>query len=440
MDRRSIIFISNSGECLPIAWRLRREGVDCGIYIHNPQYKKNYSGILQKLSVQGLKKQLKKTELVIFDITHPNERTKQDIILLKTFGLKPTLPSVFGPIADKLRKDHDVIGASTLTEELELDRRKGLALAEKMGFAIPEYQEFKSLIAGVKFLKGRSDLWVFKPENNQDLDLTYVEKFAGEIATKMLDEWLHRIGDKCEYVLQKKIDGAEISSEVWIGKQGPKHFNHTLESKGLMVGNLGPAIGSQSNTVWSKRDLGDPIGQALTKMSAYLHKEGYVGPCDANCIIKNNIPYFLEWSPRFGYDAIYCLLTLLKGSMSDFFLKDFKADFHSGYACSQRLTIPPFPYASPNLRNNFAKDVSIMNQLERVPFFWAQDVYSDSGKLKCAGADGILGIIAARDDKLEAAWGKVYSAIDKLKVCSYRQYRTDGFTESRKRLKELKVA
>lgn len=432
-----VIFVSNSGESLPIVWRLRREGVDAGIYIHHPQYRHNYDGILAKLSVKDLKKQLRKTDLVIFDITRPNEKTKQDVILLKTFGLKSNLPSVFGPVADKISKDNKVLGASALTEELELDRRKGLEVAKKVGFAIPEYHEFKSLKDGAKFLKDRTDLWVFKPENNQDLDLTYVEKWPGEIVTKMLDEWMARIGDKCDYILQEKIDGTEVSTEVWIGEQGPVSFNHTLESKRLMAGNLGPAIGSQSNTVWTDKGSG-PLIDPLKKMAAYLHKEGYIGPCDANCIVKD-VPYFLEWTPRFGYDALYCLLTLLKGSLSDFFLKDFKADFHKGYACSQRVSIPPYPYASPSLRRNFAKDVSIMTRLERVPFFWGQDIYSD-GKLKCAGADGILGVVTARDENLEAAWGKVHSTIGKLKVCSYLQFRTDGYKEHSKRLKELKVA
>jgi len=434
-----VIFMSNSGESLPIVWRLRREGVDAGIYIHHPQYRHNYDGILPKLSVKDLKKQLKKTDLVIFDITRPNERNKQDVILLKTFGLKSTLPSVFGPVADTLRKDHKVIGVSTLTEELELDRHKGIDLAKKVGFAIPEHHEFSNLKDGAKFLKDRNDLWVFKPENNQDLDLTYVEKFPGEIVTKMLDEWLHRISDKCEYVLQKKIEGVEVSSEVWIGEQGPVHFNHTLESKRLMAGNLGPAIGSQSNTIWMGKDSGLLI-EPLKKMAAYLKSKGYIGPCDANCIVKGSTPYFLEWTPRFGYDALYCLLTLIKGKLSDFFLKDFKADFNNGYACSQRISIPPYPYANPRLRHDFAKDVSIMNRLERTPFFWAQDIYSDAGKLKCAGADGILGVVSAHDENLEAAWGKVSGAIDKLKICSYLQYRPDAFKEHAKRIKELKVA
>ena len=307
-----------------------------------------------------------------------------------------------------------------------------------MGFAIPESHEFKKLKDGAKFLQNRKDLWVFKPENNQDIDLTYVEKFPGELLTKILEEYNQRIGDKCDFILQKKIDGTEVSTEVWIAG-GPVHFNQTIENKRLMDSDLGPAIGSQSNTVWIKKDVSGVIVGPLQKMAHYLNSNGYKGPCDANCIIKGGVPYFLEWSARFGWDALYCLLTLLKGKVTDFFVNDFKADFHDGFAASQRLSIPPYPYGLPELRRILAKDVSIIGTLKDYPMFWAQDVY-DEGGLKCAGADGILGVVAARGKSLEEAWGRVYNAIKKIKVCSYVQYRTDGLERARKRIERLKVA
>jgi phosphoribosylamine--glycine ligase len=277
-------------------------------------------------------------------------------------------------------------------------------------------------------------MWVFKPENNQDLDLTYVEMFPGEIYTKMSDEWSRRIGDQCKYILQKKIDGLELSSEVWIGRAGPVHFNRTFEDKRMMAGNLGPAIGSQSNTVWVERDLDSVAIDQLTKMAGYLRKNNYIGPCDVNMIVKNGIPYFLEWSPRFGYDAIYCLLELVKGKLSGFFEKEFEVDFYPGYAASQRISVPPFPYATPSLLSTFAKDVTIMGKLDRLPRFWGQDIYYNIDHLACAGTDGILGVVTGRGESLGAAWGNVYRSIDKMNICSYLQYRKDGCKSHEKRL------
>jgi len=429
-----IIFISNSGESLPIADRLRKEGTEAAVYLHNPAYRKNYNGILPKLNINQLKRAVRTADLVVFDITRPNEKTKQDVALLKAFGLKSSNKTVFGPVADKLSRTVKIMGCSTVCEEIELKRSKGVDLAEKMGFAIPETHSFKSLSDGIKFLKSTKDLWVFKPEDNQDLDLTYVEKFSGELTTKMEAEYKQRLGEKVPFILQKKIDGVELSSEVWIGPKGPVHFNHTFESKRLMNSDLGPSIGSQSNTVWTSQD-GLCVPQ-LRKMAEFLQGAGYVGPCDANCIItEDGKPYFLEWSPRFGYDAIYCLLSLVKGKISDFFMKDFDVKFHDGFAASERTSIPPFPYADKTLLREYAKDVSILNKPK---LFWGQDVYLKDGRLACAGADGILGVMAARGNSLGGAWGNVYRDIDKFKVCSYMQYRTDGMKQAEKRLNRLK--
>ena len=430
---------------MPIALRLRKEGVDVDIYVHTPDCRNNYDGILPKLSSQQLKTALKKADIVFFDMVRVNQKKKEDAVLLKTFGLKNSVPEIFGQLGDLLKRDHRVIGTSALASELELDRRKGMELAKRMGFVLPEMHEFKMLKDGIKFLKANSeDLWVFKPNDNRDLDLTYVEKFKGELAAKMENEYSVRLKDNIEYVLQKKIEGAEISTECWIGEQGIVHQNHTLENKRLMNGNLGPAIGSQSNTVWlmNKDEIKDcSVIPCLSRMADYLYKEGYRGPYDANCIVKNGKPYFLEHTPRCGFDALFCLLTLLKSKLSDFlFRENFDAEFQDGFASSQRISIPPFPYSATELRKVLAKDVSIFGTLKDYPFFWAEDVYSDNGKLKCAGADGILGVVTAWGKTIEESWGRCYHNIGKLKVCSYLQFRMDGLSEALKRYKKLETA
>jgi len=440
-----LVIISNSGEGLPIAMRLRKEGIDVDIYVHTPNCRSNYDGILTKLSSQQLKSALKKADIVFFDMVRVNQKKKEDAVLLKTFGLKNSVPEVFGPLGDLLKKDHRVIGASALASKLELDRRKGMEIAKRMGFILPEMHEFKTLKDGIKFLKANNeDLWVFKPDDNQDLDLTYVEKFKGELAAKMENEYSVRLKDNIEYVLQKKIDGAEISTEAWIGQAGPVHYNHTIENKRLMDNNLSLPIGSQSNTVWlmNKEEMENcPIIPCLSKMADYLYREGYRGPYDANCIVKNGEPYFLEHTPRAGYDALFCLLTLLKGKLSDFLLNEnFDTEFQEGFASSQRISIPPYPYSIPELRKIFAKNVPLFGTLKDYPFFWAEDVFLDNGNLKCAGSDGILGVVTAWGKTIEESWGRCYHNIGKLKICACSQYRMDGLSEALKRYKKLEAA
>ncbi len=367
-----IVVLSSSGEFLPIAWRLRREGTDCSVYVHLPRYRNNYKGILNVLKLKDLHNEIRKADIVIADSNRANKHKKHDIALLKTFGLKASSLSVFGAILDKLRDDRKVIGSSAVTEELMLNQAVSVGIAKEVGFSVLD----------PKALPG----------------------------------------------------GTEISTEVWVGKDGPVHYNRTIESKRLMVGNFGPTVGSQGNLVWIEEDENSVGIPELTKMAAYLKENGYSGPCSVDMVVKNNTPYFLKWSPGFSYDAIYCLLELLKGKLTDFFAHDFKADFHSGYAASQRLSIPPFPYAVPELLKEYAKDVTIKGELAKMPQFYAQDIYQNLDHLACAGTDGILGIVAARGDSLGSAWGKVYGTINKMKIESPLQIRTDGFKESQKRL------
>jgi len=436
-----ILFMSNSGECLPIAYRMQKEGTEVKVYLHNSRYRKNYNNIIPKVGLKDLKRAVKKAELIIFDITRVNEKTRQDIALLKMFGVPKKSPTVFGPVADEMKAmGKKVIGASTWTEKIEMDRKLGADIAKKIGLKDPETVEFSSLKEGVKFLKteGRKDLWVFKPENNLDLDMTYVEKFNGELADKIANEYRQRLGtDKVEFILQKRVEGVEISSELWWNGKDAVHFNHTLEDKRLMNFNLGPAIGSQSNTVWIKKDENGLLVKELKKLIPYLKRANYVGPIDINVIIskKDHKPYFLEFSPRFGYDAIYCLLTLIKGSLTEFFLNGFQTEFYDGFASSQRITIPPFPYADKQLLNAMAKDILIKNKLED---FWMEDVYmDDKGNIRCAGSDGIIGVVAERGNSLGGSVGNVYRKIDKLKIGSYIQYRTDLGKSQNKRMKQL---
>jgi len=363
---------------------------------------------------------------VIFDISRPNERTRQDVALLKLFHIKTSAPSVFGPIADKLKKSHRVIGSSEWTEDLELNRTKGIKIAQTTGLKVPYYQDFKTLKEGVKFLKGKKDRWVFKPHNNQDLDLTYVEKFPGELVVKLEEDYPQRLGSqKIDYILQRFVDGWEVSTEMWWDGSKGVSWNHTIEDKRLMNSNLGPAIGSQNNTVWIKKKRGLLVDE-LTKLGPLLNRAGYIGPVDVNVVVaRNGIPYFLEFTPRFGYDALYCLLSLVEGPIRRFFQKGFNVPLNPGFASSERISIPPYPYNAQKLLEDFAKDVRVKGSIDTMPLFWMEDVYLKGGRLRCAGADGIMGVVASRGNSLGGSVGNVYRTIDKLRIGAYLQYRTD---------------
>jgi phosphoribosylamine-glycine ligase len=280
---------------------------------------------------------------------------------------------------------------------------------------------------------------VFKPSGNQDLDLTYVEKWPGELKTKLEGEYGDRVGNEIEYILQQVVEGVEISTEGLFNGSRFVSFNHTFEEKKLMTGNLGPAIGSQNNIVWIKRKRHGFLVKELTRLTPLLTAAGYVGPIDANCIVseKDRRPYFLEWSTRLGWDAFYCLLTLLDGPIKSFLTGRLTGVFKHGYAASERITIPPFPYQDEKLLKNYARGVNIAHGFKN-PSFWAEDILKNGDCIECAGADGILGVVTGYGLSVKDTVKSVYGTIGKLRIASTLQYRTDLGERAERDLERLK--
>lgn len=421
-----ILFISNSGETLPFVWRLRQEGEEAHIYIHHSRYKHNYDGLIEKTPLRLLLQKIKQAEVIVFDLVRHNEGTKEDRNFAKLFKLPKQTIELFGAAADRIRDkypDKLVIAPCRETALWELDRFKGTEIAKQVGLSVPKSERFYSLSEGVKFLSKQKSLWVFKPLNNEDLDLTYVEKFPGELVAKFQGEYKRRLGDKIDYILQQVVKGDEISTEGWWDGEKFVYMNHTVEDKRLMNGNLGPAIGSQNNTVWLKKDETGFLMDVFERLADVLSSTTHRGPIDVNCIVdKRGRPWFLEWSVRCGWDALYCLAMLVKGRLKSLFT--FEADFYDGFASSERLTIPPFPYTDEVLLKNLAMGVEIKKGFT-FPEFWAEDIRVDKGKIVCSGSDGILGVVAARGNSLGGSVGNVYRVIEKMQVASYLQYRTD---------------
>jgi hypothetical protein len=423
-----MIVISNNGEGLPLCYRMIMEGANTTVYLHNKDLGRSYDGIIDKAGISALRSAVDRDDTIFFDLNRVNEHTKRDIALLKAFGCPAYSPSVSGAIADRMiRNGKRVIGSTSWTDSLEFDREFGSHIAKNVGLKTPNYKRFTSIGEAKRFLSSSQDLWVLKPDNNDDLDLTYVEKYPGELLQKFDGDLKGRISGP--FILQEKIDGIELSTEGWFDGEEWSAFNHTIESKRMMNSDLGPAIGSQSNTVWMEPD--PVIRKSFDKLSPMLKKSGYVGPVDVNAIYKNGEAYFLEWTPRGGYDAIFNLTTLLDSSITDFLSGGFSsAEFRPGFACSERISIPPFPYSEPDLVYKYARDIPLRFDLED---FYALDVYRD-GSLKCAGGDGIIGVCSKAANSIGGAFGNVYRAIrDDIRIGSYLQYRTDAVKNHQKR-------
>ena len=151
--------------------------------------------------------------------------------------------------------------------------------------------------------------------------------------------------------LTTKIDGAaEISTEAWFNGKSFSLPNHTLERTKFFPGDLGEKTGCCGNVVWAAT-LESPLIQKLILPLTGVLQGKFVGPIDVNVIIEkeSNEPVFLEFSPRFGYDAIFALMELFPmGSFGEFLYTvavglPYIGQINQTFAGDVRLHIPPYP-------------------------------------------------------------------------------------------------
>jgi hypothetical protein len=446
---KGILFMSVSGDSLPVAYRIKREGTPVSVYLHNPKYHTCYDGMLDKVTLPQLRKSLKDFDLVFFDITRSNERYRskpdremasRDAQLLLQFGLKTTEKAVYGPVADVMRKDVRVIGVSRMAEEWEMDRMLGYEIAKDVGLKVPESHEFKTFQEGAEFLKQNTgDLWICKPQDNEGF--TYLESWEGELATKMQGEWKEKCKKAWPFVLQKVLPkgSVEIDLEGWFDGREFQACSYTMEDKYWMTGDWSIQIGCQNTIVWVKQQDGI-LTDALSRMEPALQQSGHVGPVNITAMVsgKDHSVNWLEATPRPGYDALQTFLTLLETPITHFLYSGFRGVFKKGYAAGARITIPPFPSSNCDDLENKAKGVDILTS-PNLPWFWAEDVkIGDRGWLECAGADGIIGVVTAAGKTVEEAAKSVYDNIKKLKIGSKLQLRTDLGKRAERHIPRLK--
>ena len=429
MNKR-FLFVSSSGDSLPIAYRMQEEGADVSVYIHNPHYRQNYAGLLKNiLGFQDFKAMpLGEDCTVIFDMVKPFETEfyKTDGAIVSLCGDEDEIvgKGIFGPLSKLMRNSGaKVIGMCPESERVELDRETGKILAQAIGLKVPPHASFDDLDRAIGYLGGaeKGKLHVLKPHGNDDLDLTYIERYGGELIDKLRTPGFIKRLEGLTFILEDFIPGVTMDEEVWFNGKSFKALNSTIEHKRFGAGDTGPNVGSSLNLVWMK----DQSYVPWQKLKPTLIDWGYQGPVNATLQIDSvGQPWFLEWTIRLGFDAVFCLMELLRGSITNFFDNGFNVGLNDDrVATSARISLQPYPYEVQTLQEKYAKGVHISQSPEDA---WWLDVRLGKRGMECVGADGILGVVTAVDDEPKESMRLVLEKIQKLKISGDLQYRTDG--------------
>jgi phosphoribosylamine--glycine ligase len=397
---------SKCGEGAGLMKRLQDEGNNCSIYIQEKDYSNVYSGILAETDYP------EDNEIIIFD------------------------SSGNGNKADYYKKQgHKVFSASSFHDKLENDRQFGLEFMTNHGIMIPETISFTKFSDGINFVKeSKKKRYVFKPSGkNIPCKLTYSSSDAEDLISYMNYVEKNFSKEIDEFVLQEFIKGAIISSEFWVGKSGfiEGSFNQTIEVKKFMNDDIGPSTGCSGNIVWQGDDS-SLLAELLLGVEASLIKENYIGPIDLNAIVNEEGIFGLEWTPRFGLDAMPTLLQIINQDVgkiiSDSFEEENEMNLLSCFSGGARLTIPPYPIEPEDVKEieknfpNIGIPIRGLEKYEDNCYFY--EIMKKDDLIVHSAGTGVIACISDIGETPKSCYGLVYKALEDCKVPD-AQYRTD---------------
>jgi phosphoribosylamine-glycine ligase len=331
----TFLMYQTGGDFLGITQRIKEEGHKVYLYKQKGMVKgRNDTG-------KGI---FEKEELIDDAWEVINKTPKEELIIILDDNGE-------GDMADHLRKEgYMIIGGSAMTDKIEYERGLGTKLMGKIGLGLPEEFNFDNFADGIAFMEEQNEeiKFVFKPEG---------EDFAGSAKTytaknkqDMID-YLKWMENDCKvkhyevkkFLFQEFIEGIEADFSGYF--DGEKFMEGScaldIEEKKSGDGNKGEATGCMGNILMYCKQC-RYFDEYILKLAPLLKKIGYVGQISINNIFaygnekyEEGMPYGLEFTPRFGWDAQTTELAILKS-------KDLKiSDFYIALATKQPFKFPP---------------------------------------------------------------------------------------------------
>lgn len=327
-----------------------------------------------------------------------------------------------GNMADFLRSEgYPVIGSSCFSEHVEYDRGAGNDLAEGIGLNLPPTHHFTEFSAAEAFLSTQDPMtgFFFKGDG---YDLAGSSKTYGAKNVEDMQRYLTWVAADCvkkgltidSFELQETVDGIEIDVARWYdGNTFAPTSVICFEQK--KTGGLGAAQGCMGQVI-TYMPVMEPYGTYFKRLQPSLDKTG-PNEWAINALVSHTDrqPYFLEWTPRFGWDATFGELALLQDagiSLSQFFMRlAYGRGFPDGwfpvgrYSAALRL-FSEYPGTPPE--NVCGKPLWVDPSIEKNVWFYGVNKEEDTYTI----TDCAFAVITACGDTPEEAIAAVYAMAD----------------------------
>lgn len=411
------LVVSEGGDGIGLCLRLAAEGNETRIWIRDPEAGKRGDGLVE----------------------HAKDYSFGEVIVADCTGA--------GPLLDSFRSHGaKVVGGSSLADRLESDRAFSDEVMEQCGIEIPKAKSFTDWETAKVFIAQSKEKLVFKPEGSLSGVVPSYCPSSNEELLESLEHFKQLCGSaQAEFTLQEFKDGVCISTEAWFdGDNFIEPFNHTVERKHFMDGDIGPSGGCTGNLVWLA-DRADPIcRETVLRMEGFLREHSYRGAIDVNAVVNEEGVYALEFTPRFGYDAfptfLYALYTGEIGSL----LWDIasgagraRLDVADRFGAGVRLSIPPWP--SEQHKAEAGIPIRGIAQERLITDLYPYDVGLQEDKLVTSGGYGIIGVMNASGETIEEAFSEAYRKTRRVKIpdVQYRQDLEEVCTKDYRKLERL---
>jgi phosphoribosylamine--glycine ligase len=247
----------------------------------------------------------------------------------------------------------------------------------------------------------------------------------------MLDYFSSITSGRPEFILQEFVEGTEISSEGWFnGERFMEPWNHTIERKQLMNDNIGPSGGGcAGNIVWLCRETNHVIEEGIARMAPVLRENQFIGPIDLNSVVNEEGVWGLEFTPRFGFDALPALLELVEGEIGPILASMARGEVPSvlplvnKHAAAVRITIPPYP--SEHCHPDEGIPIRGLTREDRAHLYFYDVMLNDANQLVSTSDSGtIVTITGSSFDGITEAFKEPMEIAKRAKI-PQKQYRTD---------------
>jgi hypothetical protein len=326
-------------------------------------------------------------------------------------------------------------------------------MVRSWGTAVPPSREFSTISDAIKFVAGKGDKsYYFKSNRYLESDATYGGD-ADEVAKYLETRIQKRYGNNISCIIQEKIKGVAVSTAQWFnGRSFVGPVEATIEHKKAWNDDLGPSTGCSFNLIYFYEEVEPSIVKALNwrKFEAVLRDaQASPGLYDINALLgeDDGAAYFLEFTPRLGYDSEITsqqaisdlggfLFNLALGKPVDHFFDTSKL-----YG-SIRLSIPPYPWENydpkaPPKKSCVGTPVWGVDGLWDGSFVAYGLSMGDDG-LEVADPSGMVGLSASTGQSVDKIFERcVEYAKEELTVPGL-QFRTDAAACVNKDLKAMK--